>query len=144
MDLFVGYFIFRAVFFLHGGSLWTCLALAPNPRDWRDSVRKRWVGDTHSIIKSFASPPVPEGNRREVKRMVRRGSGEKKGECRQALSMTVIVVVQTWLDELVLTAAQIKSKETCTIHTRKKFYKIFRVCVKKKLPLCPKHKIFFI
>lgn len=54
------HFIFRAAFFLRGGSLWTCLALAPKPRDWRDSVRKRWVGDTHSIIRSLASPPVPE------------------------------------------------------------------------------------
>ncbi len=111
MDLPVGYFIFRAVFFLRGGSLWTCLARAPNPRDWRDSVRKRWVGDTHSIIRSLASPPV---DRKICQRMVRWGLGGKNvGRSRL---WHLLCNVKTWLVELVLTMVQMKAKKTHVTH----------------------------
>ena len=39
------------------GPLCTWRARAPNPRHCRDSVMYRWAGETHSRIRSLASPP---------------------------------------------------------------------------------------
>ena len=40
--------------------LWICLALDPNCRQRWDSLRYLCVGDTHSKIISFESPPAVE------------------------------------------------------------------------------------
>lgn len=50
----------RVLFFLRGSSFWTWRARVPKPRDCRDSVMKRCVGETHSITSSLASPPGGE------------------------------------------------------------------------------------
>lgn len=51
------HFTLRVLLFCFGRSFWTWRARVPKPRDCRDSVRKRCVGDTHSISSSLASPP---------------------------------------------------------------------------------------
>lgn len=54
----------RVLFFRRGSSFWTWRARVPKPRDCRDSVMKRCVGETHSISSSLALPPGGEDEER--------------------------------------------------------------------------------